>query len=249
MAREPTVFDVRAHVIALLDSGQLGPGGRLPTERALCEATGVGRRVVRKALSSLEAEGLIWRHQGKGTFAGQPEAPIAALAAEINRAVAPIEVMEARLCIEPELAALCAMRAEPDEIARMRVLAQHRYGSEEDDMIELWDSALHRLIAKAARNAPLQAAFAMLDNSRSSARWQALRARARSDLSLRESRLQHLAVVDAIAARDAAAARAAMRLHLETRFKAMSSALGHRPATDAQAATDNQNREEGTAHG
>lgn len=248
MAQEPTVFDVRGHVIALLKSGRLGPAGRLPTERGLCEATGAGRRLVRKALASLEAEGLIWRHQGKGTFAGQPETPIGALAAEIGRDAAPIEVMEARLCIEPELAALCAVRAETGEIARMRVLAQHSYEAEENDMIELWDSALHRLIAKAARNAPLQAAFALLDEIRGSARWQALRAQARSDLSLQETRVQHMAVIDAIARRDAAAARIAMRTHLETRFNAMFSALTPETSTLPPPAAEPNDRKD-AAHG
>lgn len=222
---QPTVFDVRSHLIQLLETGSLGPEGRLPTERELSETTGASRRLVRRALTSLEAEGLIWRRQGKGTFAGQPAEPVTALAAEINETAEPIEVMEARLCIEPEIAALCATRATPDEVMRMRTLARHVYEVEDDEMIELWDSALHRLIAQCARNRPLQTAFALLDDTRATQDWQGARARARDNRSLQETHAQHMAIVSAIEAGDAAAAREAMRTHLLSRITALWQAL------------------------
>ncbi|MBC7152772.1 MAG: FadR family transcriptional regulator [Rhizobium sp.] len=225
MDSEPTVFDVRAHIMSLIGDGRLGPEGRLPTERALCEATGAGRRMVRRALATLEAEGLIWRRQGKGTFAGQPAEPIEALAAEIDRTATPIEVMEARLCIEPELAALSALRARPEEVRRMWALARHQFEAGDDATIELWDSALHRLIAQSARNRALLSAFALLDDTRASAGWQGLRARARSALSLRETERQHRAIIEAIEAGQPEAARAAMRAHLATRYRAMSAEI------------------------
>lgn len=55
---------------ALLRSDSLDADGKLPTERALSEVLGVGRRAVRRALEVLEAEGRIWRRQGSGTYAG-----------------------------------------------------------------------------------------------------------------------------------------------------------------------------------
>ncbi|MBS0124334.1 FadR/GntR family transcriptional regulator [Thetidibacter halocola] len=225
MTAPPTAILVRSHVLALIRSGRLGPGNRLPTERVLCETTGAPRRVVRRALASLEAEGLIWRHQGKGTFAGQPAEPIGVLAAEVNGPSHPIEVMEARLCIEPELAALCALRCSAEDIQRMWALARHQYEAEDDDVIELWDSALHRMIAKSARNRPLQTAFALLDEIRATAEWQDLRALSRSTRSLGESRAQHQQIIAAIAARDPDGARAAMCAHLMARHAAMEAAL------------------------
>jgi DNA-binding FadR family transcriptional regulator len=54
----------------LLDEAAPGGDHRLPPERDLAEQLGVGRRALRRALEVLEAEGRIWRHQGKGTFAG-----------------------------------------------------------------------------------------------------------------------------------------------------------------------------------
>lgn len=239
--RDITVFAVRAYLMGLIKSGRLGPDGRLPTERELCEATGAGRRMVRRALASLEAEGLVWRRQGKGTFAGQPVEPIEALAAELSTCCKPMEVMEARLCIEPELAAFCARRALPDEIKRMRILSQRRFEAGDNESIELWDSALHRLIAKSARNRPLLTSFAMLDETRAAPDWQGVRARARSDLSLRETEAQHERIIDAIEAGNAEEARAAMRDHLMTRIRAMSGEMSGRiltPETGEDTRTD-----------
>lgn len=223
---QPTVFDVRSYLLELLNQGDLGPGGRLPTERELSERTGASRRLIRRVLAALEAEGLIWRQQGKGTFAGQPVEPVSALAAEINDTSDPIEVMEARLCIEPEIAALCASRASPDDVARMWTLARHVYEVEDDEMTELWDSALHRLIAQCAGNRPLLTAFSLLDDSRATEGWQDARVRARTDRSLQESHAQHIAIVSAIEAGDASAAREAMRTHLMARITALSEAQG-----------------------
>lgn len=223
---EQTAFDVRSYLLGLLNDGRLGEDGRLPTERQLSERTGASRRVIRRALATLEAECLIWRHQGKGTFAGQPEGPPNMVADEVKEVSDPIEVMEARLCLEPEIAALCATRATPEEVARMWTLALRVYEVEDSEMTELWDSALHRLIARSARNRPLQTGFALLDNMRSNENWQGARERARSEQSLKETYAQHKAIVSAIEAGDPVAARQAMHIHLLTRITALSEILG-----------------------
>lgn len=54
------------------------PQRALPTERDLAADFGLSRRAIRRALSVLEAEGQIWRRQGKGTFVG-PTPPSASL--------------------------------------------------------------------------------------------------------------------------------------------------------------------------
>ena len=94
---------VRARLLGVIEQGGLPADGRLPTERELSESMRVGRRAVRFALESLLAEGLIWRKQGKGTFAGQAPDKTQLLAAEIVGETNFVEVMEARLCIEPVL--------------------------------------------------------------------------------------------------------------------------------------------------
>lgn len=211
---EDSVTAVRARLQTMIEKGLSGPNGRLPTERELCEIAGVSRRTVRRALEALEAEGLIWRRQGKGTFAGLAPDPTQALAAEIVGETDFLEVMEARLCIEPTLAAMCAVRAKPEDVERMRDLARRTAEALDPDSMELWDGALHRLIARTAGNRPLLTAFAMLDEIRGNEAWRGQRAKARSGESLKASRAAHEAIIDAMAAGDPAAAEAAMRAHL-----------------------------------
>jgi len=210
---------LRKNIMSLIEA-ELPPDGRLPTERALAERFDTSRRLIRQVLDQLEAEGLVWRKQGSGTYAGQPEDPTGDLAARIAGETDPIQVMEARLCIEPELAALCATRMTDDEIARLRILANRQVAADAQT-IELWDGALHRLIAQCARNRPLLTAVALLDRIRSNPEWVQIRAKARSRSSITVSQSEHDVLIDAIAARNPAAARAAMYEHLSARFVAL----------------------------
>ncbi len=207
---------VRARLMGMIERGGMPANGRLPTERDLSESMGVGRRAVRNALDSLLAEGLIWRQQGKGTFAGQPPDKTQMLAAEIVGETNFAEVMEARLCIEPTLAAMAARHALPADIERMRNLARRTVLSSEPDSIELWDGALHRLIARTARNKPLFTAFSMIDEIRANAGWRGLRSKARSLETLKISDTEHHAIIDQIEAGHSDAAQTAMRSHLTT---------------------------------
>ncbi|MDC1198810.1 FCD domain-containing protein [bacterium] len=205
---------VLAQLRRMIDAGETGQDGRLPTERELSAMFSVGRRAVRRAVEVLEAEGLLWRRQGKGTFIGQPPDPTGALAAQIAGETAPADVMEARLCIEPALASLCARRARPEDVQRMRRLAARTFATADPDATELWDGALHHLIALTAGNRLLMTAFSMLDEVRTGEHWRELRERARSPRTKTLYDNQHHAIIDAIEAGDAAGAEAAMRTHL-----------------------------------
>lgn len=220
---------------ALIGEGGLAPESQLPPERVLAERFGVGRRAVRRALEVLEAEGRIWRRQGSGTFVGREPAPRergpgdGGLVAHDGTNV--FEVMEVRLRLEPALAHLAALRAVPDDIRQMHSILERLRGAADDDSRELWDSALHRLIAETAGNALFLKLFDMVDRFRQDQAWRNIRRLARGGGRVSVFSAHHSAIVAAIEERDPVAAESAMRRHIlslqEHLFSVMAGALSH----------------------
>lgn len=199
-----------AHLRQMIAAG----ASQLPPERALVAALGVGRRAVRRALEVLEAEGAIWRQQGRGTFVGgQPQAA-PRLLTDLARRTDPVEVMEARLLIEPQLARLAAARASTADVARLRGILARLADSDDSDSRELWDGAFHRTIARIAGNPMLLGVFDLIDAVRRDEQWQALRAARRDAPGLARTADEHAAILSAIENGTGAEAELAMRTHL-----------------------------------
>jgi DNA-binding FadR family transcriptional regulator len=201
----------------LLRAGGVDSDGKLPTERELSASLGVSRRAVRRALEVLETEGRIWRRQGSGTYAGPRPDGLSEHVGSIVAGTNPMEVMEVRLRIEPQLAQLAAMRANAADVEHLYELAIRTRDSTDADSHELWDGALHRLIAQCAGNRFFLVLFDVVNRVRQDPAWQTIRERART--ASRTAPLihtQHMAIVDAIAAHDPAQAGEAMRRHLLT---------------------------------
>lgn len=198
-----------------IQTKNLANDGRLPTERAFAETFNVGRRSIRRALEVLEAEGLIWRRQGAGTFVGEKPDDWSTQVTEMVASTDIMEIMEVRLRIEPQLAQLAAMRAKPAEVERMRALVKKTGESTDADAKELWDGSLHRQIAQSAGNKLFLSIFDVVNRIRQDDAWQSIRELARrSGTNGKASFEQHVAIVDAIANRDPARAGEAMRQHL-----------------------------------
>jgi GntR family transcriptional regulator len=64
----PYYYQLKGFLAGEIEEGSYAPGDRLPGEHELCEAFGVSRTVVRQALAELEAQGLVRRYKGRGTF-------------------------------------------------------------------------------------------------------------------------------------------------------------------------------------
>jgi GntR family transcriptional repressor for pyruvate dehydrogenase complex len=210
---------------ALLVRHASDPERPLPPERDLATDFGVGRGSVRRALSILEMEGLIWRRQGKGTFIGPTRRSAALNVGALSSRTNLIEVMEARLHLEPSLAALAAVRASAEQVTMLRRLAkqtaQQQRAASDPDELERCDSAFHRGIAEAAGNRLMLDIFELVDAIRIDPTWQALRQRART-IDLRNGYTRdHDLIVDAIAQRNAAGAASAMRSHLRSLQQAL----------------------------
>jgi DNA-binding FadR family transcriptional regulator len=213
LSADAVVAQVRAFIAT-----QLAPGdGRFPPERELAETLGVSRAELRKALDVLEQEGQLWRHVGKGTFLGsRPIDTVADITAMAKR-TSPVEVMQARLTLEPEIARLAALHARPEQIEAMQRIIDKTRTIETWREYESWDNRFHRTIAEATQNALLLGLLDTLNAVRRAVTWGRLRPSGRQKpASDHHSFAEHDIILTAIAERDQAAAAAAMRAHLVT---------------------------------
>jgi DNA-binding FadR family transcriptional regulator len=201
-------------VFVLAQAGTPGAAGRkLPTERAFALRFGLPRNAVRRTLADLEAEGCIRREVGRGTFIAAPPAPVAGDGGLVSHA-SPGELMDARLRIEPAAVELIVVNATPADYERMDHCLDRAEAALTLGEFELWDAALHQALAAAAHNALIASIFELFHAARQQTEFGKLRDRIVTEALRLEYQRQHRAIVAALKARDATAARAAVVAHL-----------------------------------
>ena len=198
-------------------AGELKPGDRLPTEQELNEEFKVSRTVVREAISSLKAAGLVSTQQGVGAFVLQAESapPFRIDNANLNLLKDVIAVLELRIGIESDAAALAAQRRSETHLVAMRE-ALDRMTAAIDASEDAPDFDFHRTIAEATGNRHFTHLFSYLGALLiPRARLQTFRyfAADRQEYLRRVNR-EHEDIYQAIKRQDQEAARSAMRLHL-----------------------------------
>lgn len=187
-------------------------GRRLPSEARLVEELEISRARLRGLLKTLEKEGLIWRHVGKGTFIG--ERSLTAELTSMPEVLTPPEAFEARLVVEPQIAALAARRATPAQIEEMWHCQKQMQEIDDFDQWAIWDERLHRLVAKAAGNKLLLAIYDTVRESAPSGMRNIID-RVFSSTTREESNNEHQRYIEAIARHDPQSAESHMRAHLQ----------------------------------
>lgn len=208
----------------LLRSGEHPINGRLPPERELASELGLSRSALREGLALLEAEGLVWRHVGRGTFVGRRPLFEGGGLSLVSDVTSPTEVLEARLELEPSMARLAALRATTAHLNQMEHCLEKSRSVPDLGAWELWDSRLHRTIAEAAHNALLLAVFDAVNAVRTQTVWGRLEQLALSKEGQQTYWSHHRAVVTAIAERDATTAERLMYEHIACVRDAMAGA-------------------------
>ncbi len=186
---------------------------RLPPERVLSQHFAVTRGELRKALSELESDGLIWRHVGRGTFIGARPVLNLADAAYLGELASPAQVIAARLAIGPELARLAATHATRMDFEEIQSCNSRCKAASDWRSYEAWDNNLHYAIAKATHNKLLIHLFDILNVVRRSTVWgqpRTTKMPPRDHISFYE----HEAICAAITQRDGNDASLRMRDHL-----------------------------------
>lgn len=210
-------------LVSQIEAGDLAPGERLPTEQAIVEATGVSRTVVREALASLRARGLIMTRQGLGAFvAERPPKAFSVAAADMESISEVLRLLELRLSIEVEAAALSAERrttADLENMAgRLRAL-DAGIGGQGSGVDE--DFAFHRDILASTQNPYFTRIFDVFGSliiPRQRVRLEAMPAERRAAY-LKGIQGEHREILKAIRSRDKEAARQAMRRHLANSYE------------------------------
>jgi len=188
----PLIERLNEYIIA----NRLGPGDRLPAERALAELLGVSRPALRETLRQLVARGILEPRRGSGTYL-----------ARIDLA----EVLAVRLQLEPFATELAARHRTPEQLAALEARLDEMHATAADVAAFVRaDMALHGIVAEASGNRILAGALADLDQLLSFVRTQLIRGDGLRGRSLAEMD----GIVAAIRAGDPEAAGAAMREHL-----------------------------------
>jgi GntR family transcriptional repressor for pyruvate dehydrogenase complex len=216
MPRGTAVSEVVKQLTGLLTGGDLAPGSRLPPERQLAESLGVGRSAVREALAALEILGIVSVRPGSGTYLRENTSELLPTTLSwglMLSASRTAELIEVRGGLEIQAATLTAGRIDDADVEKLRsyldVMAESL--DDVDTFIEA-DARFHLLIASSSGNVVLRD---LLQTVRSLLRlWveRALQTRGQATDAYNE----HVAVFEAIEARDPQAAAAAMTAHMRT---------------------------------
>ena len=210
--------EVADRLLHRIESGELGPGDQLPSERDLMDTYGVGRPAVREALQQLARSGIIEITHGERARVTVPTADllieqIAGGAQHLLRMQPDMleHLKEARVFLESGLCRIAALKAGPEGVARLRQrLDDHRAVLDHLEEFLYRDMLFHREIALLAGNPIFPAIVEALFNWAGEYYQSIVRAPGSEALTLAE----HTRIFEAIAAGDGDAAAQAMSDHL-----------------------------------
>lgn len=221
LGKRENLSDQLAKLLAnKIASQEYRPGDRIPTEAALCAEHGVSRTVVREAIASLRADGVVIARQGVGVFVSSRRRllPFELDAKATGKLNDVLHVLELRLSVEVEASGLAAERHSRRHMqaikARLNDIDRELRAADGDSGRA--DFAFHSAIARATRN-PYFEKFLNFAGPQiiPRLRFGSLRNDRISDLEYHSQiQSEHKLIADAIADRDDTAAREAMRKHL-----------------------------------
>lgn len=219
VTRIPLADQAAELLLDRIRSGEWPLGAKLPGETTLAPQLGVGRSTIREAIRQLAGRGVLATRQGSGVFVTALEAPESW--DDVLRRTDILAVIEARIAIECEAAALAAERHTPADMVsiRLALTARDEKRSEIESHVDA-DTAFHRAVVAAAHNPILLDLFDSFTPRLRGAMVEMLRLR--SAFGSDEDHAVHRDLVEAIARRDAAVASAMSRTHLDS----LRSALG-----------------------
>lgn len=214
---------IAEQIAALIKRGEFRPGARLPPERDLAKQLGVSRPSVREALIALEVEGYVEVRIGSGVYVQSRVSRPAASRVTLPPDSGPFELIDARRFVESECAAMAARHALPAHVREMKAaLAGMRRDTRSRRVPLDNDQRFHQTVAEASGNSAMAMLVRTLWAQRTGPLFLRLEHHFDTPALWTAAIDEHQAVLDAVVAGDGAAARQAMRRHLDRagkRFK------------------------------
>jgi DNA-binding FadR family transcriptional regulator len=195
-------------------AGSYTPGEKLPAERQFASAFGASRATIRTALSRLETERLVTRRMGAGTFVN---AGARGSNEEVAELTSPLELIDVRLGLEPNMVRLAVLNATGRDIERLAsAIERMETAGADSESFTLWDEEFHQLIAEATRNPLMVWIYRKINDVRTHSQWNAMKSKVLTPQRIAEYNEEHLALYEAIRSRDIEAAVAIVTNHLHS---------------------------------
>ena len=218
-AVEPQRLDrqIADQLRTLIQSGEFVAGSRLPAERDLAKQLGVSRPSVREALIALEVEGWVEVRTGSGVYVlDRTQHTQSAEKTIATTEWGPLELIRARRVVEGEMAAIAALQAKRKHLDAMRQALADMTRDASAGVLPLeGDRAFHSAIVESTGNVVLVETVHSFWDSRRGPLFTRLGGYFETVQSWRSAIAEHTTILDAIAAHDGPAARAAMHTHMD----------------------------------
>ena len=194
-------------------TGSYDYGERLPAERDLAKHYGTSRSTVREALRRLEDLKLVTRRIGSGTYVSYHRTPDGHVMAYRT---SPVELIEVRLGIEPQMARLAALHATIEDLGQLEAAIEEleKVGGDRDTFSNA-DEQFHLRLAECTRNPLMIWLYRHINDIRGHAAWHRMKEKILTPERISIYNAHHRRIFDAISQRDAESASSIVREHIE----------------------------------
>ncbi len=237
LRRDTLAEQVAQSLMEFVETQDVKPGESLPSEGSLAASFGVSRPVIREALKSLKALGVITIINGRGAIVRPMTSDL--LRSFFGWAVrvkqgSLLQLYEVRKGIEVQSAILAAERRTPEELAEMaRVVARMRQHLSDPEAYTELDAELHLLIAASTRNPMMYHLVESIREPMKGAIRDGLRRRSHDERQIERVQVLHESVLAALEQGNAQEAERAMALHFDEAVATLMAGVNEANKSDA----------------
>ena len=207
-----TTASVVSQLRNMILEGQYSHEERLPAERNLAEEFEVSRGTIRTALQNLEEQNLVTRKIGSGTYVTHREL---SSQHDISSITSPLEMVEVRIAIEPQMVRLAITNASHQDLEELRkALRQCEECGGDAEKFARADTAFHMALAHCSKNKLMYWVYERISEVRRYSQWRTMKTKLLTPDRINYYNDQHRALYEAIAARDANVAAGVIKEHL-----------------------------------